>query len=87
MEAKAIDYSGAEDCNKNIRASEAMGVCDAKRALLVRILDKISRMANLLGREKEARVAESIDDTIGDCRNYLAIMQHLIEEEREDDKT
>lgn len=81
MEAKAHDYSGDADCNRNIKACEVVGIATAKQGVLIRLLDKLSRISNLL--KAEARVKdESIDDTIGDARNYLAILQHLIMDER-----
>ncbi len=84
MEAKAHDYSGAEDCNKNIKACEAIGISSAEQGVLIRILDKLSRISNLIKPGFTASVSESIDDAIMDSRNYLAILQHVILDKRKE---
>lgn len=79
MEAKAHDYSGDEDCNKNIKACEVMGVSDAETGLLIRMLDKLQRLISL--KKSMAMVKdESKRDTLHDLRNYAAIYIHLMEE-------
>lgn len=83
MGAKAHDYSGDEDCNRNIKACEAIGIATAEEGTMIRILDKMSRLSNLLKKGFISQVTEeSIDDTISDARNYLAILQHLVVERR-----
>jgi len=80
MEAKAHDYSGDEDCNKNIKACETMGVTDAETGLLIRMLDKLQRLISL--NKATAMVKdESKRDTLHDLRNYAAIYIHLMEED------
>ena len=84
MLRKAHDYSGDIDCNHNIRACETVGIATAETGVLIRILDKMSRIANLIKPNHTAAVVdESVDDTIADARNYLAILQHLLVEKRE----
>lgn len=81
MSAKAADYSGGKDCNLNIKACERMGLCSAETGVMIRMLDKMQRVKNLL--ENEAKVKdESIQDTLIDLRNYAAILYHLIEEKK-----
>lgn len=82
MEAKANDYSGTEDCNRNIKACEAIGISTAEQGILIRIMDKLSRISNLIKPGFKASVNESIDDAIADSRNYLAILQHVITDKR-----
>ena len=83
MEAKAHDYSGDVDCNRNIKACESVGLCSAEKGVILRLLDKLSRLTTLIEPGVKAKVMdESIDDTISDSRNYLAILQHLIVERR-----
>ncbi len=77
MAAKANDYSGNTDCNRNILACERLGLCSADTALLVRILDKLSRLGTLLSGVSQKVSDESIDDTISDARNYLGILAHI----------
>jgi hypothetical protein len=42
-------------------------------AILCRMSDKVSRLANLSGREHDAAVAESIDDTMIDLAGYAML--------------
>ncbi len=80
MEAKANDYSGTSDCNKNIMACEVAGICSAETGLLIRLGDKMCRLVSLLSNGNQAKVKdESVSDTISDMRNYLCILQHIIE--------
>lgn len=72
---KNADYAG-DDAFKNFRGSTFVGV-DPARAILVRMMDKMSRVSNLL--EKEAQVAdESIGDTLLDIANYAVILKSYI---------
>jgi len=77
MERKASDYATEDDCNKNLKACEAFGVASAEQGVLVRVSDKLCRLGNLMVRRQEARVEESVKDTIMDIRNYMAILYHL----------
>lgn len=71
MEKKSADYAGDNPFG-NFTLSRMVGV-EPERAILVRITDKISRTANLLG--KEAKVEdEKIEDTVLDMMNYSAIL-------------
>lgn len=73
--AKNADYADSEDAFKNFRMIEAMtegkiGVADG---ILVRMTDKMQRIANLLHRD--AQVAdEKIQDTLLDLSNYADIL-------------
>lgn len=79
MAKKSHDYSGAADCNRNIKACEVMGVCDAQTGVLVRMFDKLQRLISL--KNTAAKVKdESLRDTLHDLRNYAAIYIHLMEE-------
>ena len=82
MDRKAGDYSGDQDCNRNIKACEVMGICSVKQGLQVRMFDKLQRLISLTTRK--AKVAdESVRDTLHDLRNYAAIYIHILEEENE----
>lgn len=73
VEKKSLDYATASDPFKNFKASLVVGV-DPSSGILVRILDKITRIGNLL--EKDPHVTdEKIEDTILDAINYLNILK------------
>lgn len=77
MKAKAHDYSGSQDCNRNIKACEVMGICSAETGLLIRMQDKLQRLVTL-STAKAKVTTESKEDTLGDLRNYAAIYIHLM---------
>lgn len=79
---KNNDYAGekTKDPYKNLRGSVFVKV-SPDRAILVRIIDKISRVSNLLEQDNQVK-DESIQDTINDCINYFAILKSYIKNER-----
>lgn len=73
VEKKNLDYATAADPFRNFRSSLVVGV-DIERAMLVRIMDKIGRISNLL--DKPPAVSdESLEDSILDAINYLALLK------------
>jgi hypothetical protein len=79
IKAKNADYAGDEDPFKNFRSAVIAGV-DPKTAILVRMLDKIARLGNLLGGRKN-KVDERLEDTLLDIINYSAILKALLDDE------
>ena len=75
--AKNNDYGGSNnDPFANFRNSTIAGVT-VEKGILVRLMDKMSRISTLL--DKEGMVKdESINDTIEDAINYLAILKAYI---------
>lgn len=78
IKRKNADYAGANDPFKNFRSAEVVGV-PVGRAILVRTLDKMARISNLLGSDKAQVKDEAITDTLTDCINYLAILKAWLE--------
>lgn len=75
LEKKNADYAGNEDPFKNFRNSIVVGV-DPRKAILVRVMDKISRVSNLIDKGIETGEVkdESIYDTQQDIIGYMAIL-------------
>lgn len=75
---KGSDYADIEDRYKNFRISEvALGI-PVERAMLSRMLDKVSRINNLLDKAPQV-VEESLSDSIMDLIGYsflLAVYHH-----------
>lgn len=71
---KNADYAGDEDPFRNFKLCEFLGVCSTETGILVRICDKISRIANLLNKEAQV-LDEKLEDTIDDDINYHAILK------------
>jgi hypothetical protein len=71
---KNHDYGGSNnDPFANFRNSTIAGV-SVERGILVRLMDKMSRISTLL--DKDAMVIdEAVNDTIDDAINYLAILK------------
>ena len=67
--AKNHDYAKGDDPYKNFRLVEQLGICSVETGILVRMCDKMSRIANLI--DTDAKVKdESIADTLIDLANY-----------------
>ncbi len=75
---KNADYASKEDGLKNFRGSVVVNM-PMDKAVLVRILDKITRIGNLLDRPNVVK-NETINDSILDAINYLAILKAIVEE-------
>jgi hypothetical protein len=74
---KNKDYSGEENPFRNFMLSEHLGICRTEEGIMVRILDKVTRIANLLKNEAAVK-DESIEDTLKDLINYSAILLSYI---------
>ena len=77
---KNADYAVDSNPWKNFEMASLVGV-SVKRAILVRISDKLARISNLI--DKEAAVKdETIEDTLLDLINYAAILKAKIDDEK-----
>jgi hypothetical protein len=74
MRKKNSDYSTTGPF-QNLKASEAFGV-SAELGTLVRLGDKLSRIASLMQRDAQVN-DESFDDTVIDGINYLILIAAL----------
>ena len=79
LEKKNEDYSGDDqDPFKNFKNSITVGVAP-ERGVLVRIMDKIQRVSNLIDKEPNV-LEESIDDTLIDLINYSVILKIFLKQ-------
>lgn len=76
-EKKNSDYSPGENPFRNFENTYLAGV-KPERGILVRMIDKLSRISNLLDR-KEVVTDEKITDTLNDLINYTAILKAYLE--------
>lgn len=72
IKKKNHDYSGIEDPFGSFRHAQIAGV-NVKTALVLAVVQKVARLGNLLQRPAKV-ISESMEDTILDCINYLAIL-------------
>jgi len=83
---KNADYAGKTDAFSNFRVVETIGLCPAEVGILARMTDKMARASRLLS--AEARVAESIDETLMDLAVYsIILMIYLRSKEKPFSKT
>lgn len=80
IERKNHDYAGIDNPFKNFESALVVGI-PVERAILVRVLDKLSRVSNLLGNEASVK-DEAIEDTILDAINYLAILKAYLDDQK-----
>ncbi|MBR1146664.1 nucleotide modification associated domain-containing protein [Bradyrhizobium sp. AUGA SZCCT0431] len=74
---KNSDYTNGDDAFKNFKLSAMLGI-PVEQAILVRMSDKLSRIATLL--HQDAQVAdEAIGDTLSDLANYAVILRMYLE--------
>ena len=72
---KNIDYAQQKEPFSNFEMVESLKICDIPTGILVRISDKIARIANLLKRNgKTAIKDEKLEDTLLDLINYSIIL-------------
>lgn len=85
MKKKNADYSGDNTGIKNFQVSAQVANITTAEGILVRIMDKMTRIGNLI--KKDAQVKdESILDTIQDAINYLAILHYALQIEKEENR-
>jgi hypothetical protein len=81
--AKNHDYTGdADNPFANFERVEALGICGTATGFLVRITDKVSRLATFARHQRLAVADESVRDTIVDAINYLALLSAWVESRR-----
>jgi hypothetical protein len=75
---KNADYAVSDDPFKNFKLCEQIGISDTERGILVRMSDKMSRIANLLNKTNDVS-DETVGDTLSDLANYALILRVYIE--------
>jgi hypothetical protein len=71
---KNQDYANDLDCFSNFSSIEELGITKTEIGFLVRMQDKWSRIINLINKKNSVE-DETIDDTIEDFINYLALLK------------
>lgn len=78
---KNADYANSDNPFKNFESASVVGI-GVERAILLRVLDKLSRISNLISKEAAVK-DETIEDTLIDAINYLAILKAYRERDRQ----
>jgi hypothetical protein len=76
MKRKNHDYAGNEGVQPfaNFERCEAMGICATEQGMLVRIVDKLSRLSTFVSCGKLQVENESYKDAIVDIINYCVLL-------------
>jgi hypothetical protein len=71
---KNHDYSWTEFAFRNFETVEDLWICSVEEWILVRMVDKMTRISNLI--DKTWQVAdEKVEDTLLDLANYALILK------------
>lgn len=85
VERKSLDYATEDDPFRNFNVAKNIGI-PVEKAILVRMADKLSRVATLLDTKDQNVKDESIKDTLMDLANYSAILHTYLYNEKQDTK-
>lgn len=80
IKIKNADYANSNNPFKNFESAGIIGL-GVDKAILVRILDKLARISNLLDKDADVK-EESVEDTLIDAINYLAILKAYLYERK-----
>ena len=76
--AKNADYADIDNPFKNFELSAQVANLPVAKGMMIRLMDKMTRISNLLEREEVVK-DEKIEDTIKDAINYLNILLTYLE--------
>ncbi len=75
MQKKNTDYAGGTpSIFGNLDACETLGLCTTENGILIRMLDKQTRIANVLKAGQSAITDETIIDNLIDIINYSVLL-------------
>jgi hypothetical protein len=85
MRKKNHDYSGksGKEPFANFTRAEAMGITTTEKGMMVRLLDKISRLSTFCDSGEFKVEDEKLKDTIIDSINYSVLLYAYIESKKE----
>lgn len=81
MKRKNMDYAGNHEVFHNFHSVERFGICAAEIGILVRMSDKMARIANLIDQPASVS-AESLSDTLTDLMNYANILKVYLDNKK-----
>ena len=85
MVKKNYDYSGkgGDKPFANFERTEAMGICSTEAGVLVRMVDKLSRLSTFVDTGELKVDNESYHDAIVDIINYCILLSGIVKEKNE----
>ena len=86
LRAKGRDYSGEIDTFRNFKLSAELLKVDVKKVILSRLLDKVSRLCNVIDKGNSVK-NETVEDTLDDLVGYVALLKTYIKKEQREHTT
>tara|TARA_R100001015_G_C4439987_1_gene33956 strand:+ start:68 stop:391 length:324 start_codon:yes stop_codon:yes gene_type:complete len=82
MKLKNKDYAGNDGLEPfaNFTRVEAMGICSTEQGMVVRVIDKISRLSSFIEHGKMNLENESFHDSCIDIINYMVLLSAYVGE-------
>jgi hypothetical protein len=78
MRHKSADYASGTDPFANFKRGEILGFATAEEGLMLRVVDKVSRISTFL-KKGELKVSnETVEDSILDVINYMILLHGLL---------
>ena len=78
MKKKSEDYATGSDPFANFKRGEVLGFATCEEGLMLRVVDKISRISTFLKRGQLNVENESVEDSIMDIINYMVLLQGML---------
>ena len=85
MKKKNHDYAGQNGGQPfaNFERCEAMGVCSTEQGFLVRVIDKVSRLATFVEAGELKVDNEGYEDAVLDIINYMILFSAFVKDKNE----
>jgi len=78
LKKKNHDYAVGSDPYSNFRKGEIFNLCSTEAGILLRVTDKISRLATFVNQGKLEVTNESYEDAVLDVINYMVLLSAYI---------
>lgn len=87
MKRKNHDYAGRSGSEPfaNFTRAEAMGITTTEKGMLVRMLDKMSRLSSFADSGEFKVEDEKLEDTIIDIINYSVLLYAYVQDKKKND--
>lgn len=83
LQQKNSDYASNSDPYANFRRGEYLDLCSVPAGILLRVMDKLSRLSTFVKDGKLTVKNESYDDACKDIINYLIILMSYVESQKQ----
>jgi hypothetical protein len=78
VQHKSADYATGSDPFANFKRGEVLGFATAESGLMLRVVDKISRISTFLQKGELKVGNETVEDSIIDVINYMVLLQGIL---------